>query len=106
MVPSFGCRGGSRCPAFSRHWEELRFALRGMVPSPTPKRDHGDPQAFRLRSEGKGELVRAEGLLFLFRGRLVFRRLLPPYVDRRGVEAVLEVGGVVFLDRKSTRLNS
>ena len=38
------------------------FALRGMVPSPTPKRDHGDPQSFRLRSEGKGELVRAEGL--------------------------------------------
>src|ERR1017187_7907972 len=28
------------------------LALRGMVPSPTPKRDHGDPQAFRLRSEG------------------------------------------------------
>ena len=69
-----------------------------MVPSPTPKRDHGDPQAFRLRSEGKGELVRAEGLLFWFRGRLVFLRLLPPNVDRRGVEAVLEVGSVVFLD--------
>ncbi len=29
-------------------------ALRGMVPSPTPKRDHGDPQAFRLRSAGQG----------------------------------------------------
>jgi hypothetical protein len=76
--------------------EELRFALRGMVPSPTPKRDHGDPQAFRLRSKGKWELVRAEGLVLLFRGRLVFRRLLPPYVDRRGVEAVLEVGSRVF----------
>src|SRR5450759_1969184 len=71
---------------------------RGMVPSPTPKRDHGDPQAFRLRSEGKGELVRAVGLLILFRGRLVLLCLLPPYVDRSGVEAVLEVGGVVFLD--------
>jgi hypothetical protein len=34
-----------------------RFAQRGMVPSPTPKRDHGDPQAFRLRSEGKGRPV-------------------------------------------------
>ena len=33
------------------------FALRGMVPSPTPKRDHGDPQTFRLRSEGKGRPV-------------------------------------------------
>src|SRR6266852_4398996 len=33
-----------------------------MVPSPKPKRDHGDPQSFRLRSEGKGKLVRAEGL--------------------------------------------
>ena len=50
---------------------QKRFALRGMVPSPTPNRDHGDPQAFRLRSEGKGDLVRAEGLLLLFRGRLV-----------------------------------
>ena len=38
------------------------FTLRGMVPSPTPKRDHGDPQTFRLRSAGKGKLVRAEGL--------------------------------------------
>ena len=28
----------------------------------TPKRDHGDPQSFRLRSEGNGKLVRAEGL--------------------------------------------
>src|SRR5689334_16494251 len=33
-----------------------------MVPSPTPKRDHGDPQSFRLRSEATGKLVRAEGL--------------------------------------------
>src|SRR5437870_4638026 len=34
-----------------------------MVPYPlTPKRDHGDPQSFRLRSEGNGKLVRAEGL--------------------------------------------
>ena len=65
-------RGGSRCPAFSRHLKELsaaekfpdsskRFALRGMVPSPTPKRDHGDPQTFRLRSEGKGEASTREG---------------------------------------------
>lgn len=38
------------------------FALRGMVPSPTPKQDHGDPQSFRFRSEGNGKLVRAEGL--------------------------------------------
>src|ERR1700691_4808901 len=42
--------------------------------------------------------MRAEGLLLWFRGRLVFLRLLPPYVDRGGIEAVLEVGGVVFLD--------
>src|SRR5216683_6468040 len=38
-------------------------------------------------------------LLLLFRGRLVllfcFR---PPYVDRGGVETVLEVGRVIFLD--------
>src|SRR5258708_1666367 len=27
-----------------------------------PKRDHGDPQSFRLRTEGKGKMVRAEGL--------------------------------------------
>ena len=33
-----------------------------MVPSPTPKRDHGDPQSFRLRSAGNRRLVRAEGL--------------------------------------------
>ena len=52
-----------------------------MVPSPTPKRDHGDPQTFGFEA-GKGELVRAERLLLLFRGRLVFLRLLPPYVDR------------------------
>jgi hypothetical protein len=43
-----------------------------MVPSPTPKRDHGDPQALRLRSEGKGELVRVEGLLLLFRGNKTY----------------------------------
>ncbi len=34
-----------------------------MVPYPlTPKRDHGDVQSFRLRSDGNGKLVRAEGL--------------------------------------------
>jgi hypothetical protein len=55
MVPSFLPAGaGAGVPLLSRHSEELRFALRGMVPSPTPKRDHGDPQTFRLRSEGKG----------------------------------------------------
>jgi len=30
-----------------------RFALRGMVPSPTPKRDHGDPQAFGSEARAK-----------------------------------------------------
>src|ERR1039457_5663528 len=46
----------------------------------------------------RGIIARAS-LLLLLRGRLVllfgFR---PPYVDRGGVEAVLEVGSVVFLD--------
>src|ERR1035437_7171919 len=37
-------------------------------------------------------------LLLLFGGRLVLPWLLPPDVDRGGVETVLEVGGVVFLD--------
>src|ERR1019366_4210175 len=49
-----GRRGGSRCPAFfpapGRRFKGI--CPRGMVPSPAPKRDHGDPQAFRLRSEG------------------------------------------------------
>src|ERR1700674_1669245 len=58
-----GGRRGSKCPAFSgvrknsdacegiaHQFKEI--CPRGMVPSPTPKRDHGDPQAFRLRSEG------------------------------------------------------
>ena len=44
--------GREQVSAFSQHSEELRLALRGMAPSPTPKRDHGDPQALRLRSEG------------------------------------------------------
>ena len=60
-----GRRGGSRCPAFSRRQEDgsKGSALRGMVPSPAPKRDHGDPQAFRLRSaRAKVDLVRAGGL--------------------------------------------
>ena len=46
----------------------------------------------------RGVIARAS-LLLWFRGRRVllfgFR---PPYVDRGGIEAVLEVGGVVFLD--------
>jgi len=67
MVPSFGCRVGNRCPAFSRRigqWcagrevgRSSKICPRGMVPSPPPKRDHGDPQSFRLRSEGKGHPV-------------------------------------------------
>src|ERR1019366_7572341 len=59
-----GRRGGSRCPAFfpapGRRFKGI--CPRGMVPPPTPKRDHSDPQAFRLRSEGQRELVRAGGL--------------------------------------------
>jgi hypothetical protein len=35
--------GREQVSAFSQHSEELRLALRGMAPSPTPKRDHGDP---------------------------------------------------------------
>jgi len=58
-------RGGSRCPAFSQRQKEWvvwavfslpvkrGFALRGMVPSPAPKRDHGDPQTFRLEARAK-----------------------------------------------------
>src|ERR1017187_9183386 len=63
--PILGRRGGSRCPAFSRRQEDgsKGSVLRGMVPSPAPKRGHGDPQAFRLRSaRAKGDLVRAGGL--------------------------------------------
>jgi hypothetical protein len=33
-----------------------------MVPSPTPKRDHGDPQSFGFEARTKVKLVRAEGL--------------------------------------------
>src|ERR1022692_3168527 len=46
----------------------------------------------------RGVIARAS-LLVWFRGRLVrLFRLRPPYVDRGGVETVLEVGRVVFLD--------
>ena len=43
-------------------------------------------------------LIAHASLLLLFRGRRVLLRLLPPNVDRGSVEAVLEVGSVVFLD--------
>ena len=66
---------------------QARFDLRGMVPSPRPKRDQGDLQTFRLRSEGKEELVRAEGVepsrtfrLYGFSYRL---RLSPPWRGAR-----------------------
>jgi hypothetical protein len=61
MVPSWAAGAGAGVPQSPAPGRKAP-ALRGMVPSPTPKRDHGDPQAFRLRSEGQGELVRAEGL--------------------------------------------
>ena len=52
MVPSLAAGAGAGVPLFSRRQEDgsKGSALRGMVPSPAPKRDHGDPQAFRLRS--------------------------------------------------------
>src|SRR5882724_13725573 len=73
MVPFLVAGAGARCPAFSRHTEEWctgrswpdssqGFALRGMVPSPTPKRDHGDPQSLGFEARAKVKLVRAEGL--------------------------------------------
>src|ERR1017187_9411232 len=66
MVPSLARRGGSRHPAFSRRRKtdgSKGSALRGMVPSPTPKRDRGDPQAFRLRSaRALMMMVAGEGL--------------------------------------------
>src|ERR1019366_2427879 len=95
-----GRRGGSRCPAFSRRQEERwcgrrdsppvskGSALRGMVPSPAPKRDRGDPQAFRLRSEGlddgvlcpsprKGSIqTHAAGAMLLFIGISVSSRMI------------------------------
>ena len=42
----------ARVPKGWFHPWAKKEALRGMVPSPAPKRDRGDPQAFRLRSEG------------------------------------------------------
>ena len=66
--------GESRCSAFSRHLgegcagREIARQFRGVLPCAGwchPLRRsgiHGDPRSFRLRSEGKGELVRAEGL--------------------------------------------
>jgi len=73
MVPFLAAGAGAGVPLFRGtrkngvQAERLpdnskRIALRGMVPSPTPKRDHGDPKSIRLQSEGKGKLVRAEGL--------------------------------------------
>src|ERR1035437_6095616 len=66
MVPSLAAGAGAVVPLLFPGGQEDGSkgpALRGMVPSPTPKRDHGDPQAFRLRSaRAKGELVRAGGL--------------------------------------------
>jgi len=73
MVQSLAAGAGAGVPLFPGAWKSgvraerlpdssKRYALRGMVPSPTPKRDHCDPQSFRLRSEGKEKLVRAEGL--------------------------------------------
>ena len=65
MVPSLAAGAGAGVPLVSRRQEDgsKGSALRGMVPSPAPKRDHGDPQAFRLRSaRAKVDLVRAGGL--------------------------------------------
>ena len=64
MVPSLAAGAGAGVPLFSRRQENNSkvSALRGMVPSPTPKRDHGDPQAFRLRSAGLMVMVAGEGL--------------------------------------------
>src|SRR5271157_4239973 len=73
MVPSLAAGAGAGVPLVrgtlknAQRAERLpdvskKFALRRMVPSPTPKRDHGDPQAFRLRSVGQWKLVRAEGV--------------------------------------------
>ena len=50
MAPSLAAVAGAGGPLFPAHW---RYCRRGMAPSPTPKRDHGDPQSFRLRSGGK-----------------------------------------------------
>jgi len=49
-----GCRGGNRCPAFFPAVEKFKeFALGGMVPSPTPTRDHGDPQSVGFEAQDK-----------------------------------------------------
>src|SRR5579871_1993177 len=59
MVPSLLAAGaGTGVPLFPRHSEEQQLALRGMVPSPTPKRDHGDPQAFGFEARAKGSGAR------------------------------------------------
>ena len=71
------------------------FALRGMVPSPTPKRDHGDPRYFRLRSEGEGKLVRAEGLepsrTLRSNGFSYLLRLSPPLLFCQGLGSGLSL---------------
>src|SRR5437879_7372729 len=65
--PSLSAR--SPTPTESKRPAEKAFSstvFKGYLCAPddreSPKRDHGDPQSFRLRSEGNGKLVRAEGL--------------------------------------------
>jgi len=53
MVPSLRAGAGAGVPLFPGTRKNCDLP-RGMVPSLTPKRDHGDPQALRLRRGGKG----------------------------------------------------
>src|SRR5882757_7549283 len=73
MVPSLAAGAGAGVPLFPGTRKNgvraerspdcsTGFALRGMVPSPTPKRDHGDPQAFGSEARAKEDLVRAVGI--------------------------------------------
>ena len=68
--PSKNGTGLSSPLAAHQHWHmdasgrerHYRWKMRGVWHGATPKRDHGDPQSFRLRNEGQWKLVRAEGL--------------------------------------------
>jgi hypothetical protein len=56
MVPSWAAGAGTGVPLFFPAVEKLKeFALGGMVPSPTPTRDHGDPQSVGFEAQVKKE---------------------------------------------------
>ena len=64
MVPSLAAGAGTGVPLLpgtlkngvraERSPDSLKTCSRGMVPSPTPKRDHGDPQSFGFEARAKG----------------------------------------------------